>query len=31
MLGSDMMVRGKLKNLLLGRFRCAYRTKAPKK
>ena len=25
------MVRGKLKNLLLGRFRCAYRTKAPKK
>lgn len=25
------MVRGKLKNLLLGRFRCSYRTKAPKK
>lgn len=25
------LIRGKLKNLLLGRFRCSYRTKAPKK
>lgn len=25
------MIRGKLKNLLLGRFRCTYRTKVPKK
>lgn len=25
------LIRGKLKNLLLGKFRCAYRTRLPRK